>query len=109
MGKEPFALGSQVFPQFPACGEAHQFRVRHGGPEEIGKPGGEGIFIQSRMGLGVVRGKGSFHAEEEAGGGQHRGEGAGDAFLESAVRSRHGLPGEGGEADTGGGSADDLQ
>ena len=47
--QHPFHLRRQVFAQFPPRGQAKQFVVRHGGPQKVGEPRGQRVFIHQRV------------------------------------------------------------
>jgi hypothetical protein len=60
-------------------GEADEFVVRHGGPEEIGEARGKGIFVKKRRNCGAGWGFDVLFVEEEVRGGEDGDHGLGDA------------------------------
>ena len=49
VGQHPLHLRVEVLAQLAALGEPEQLVVRHRGPEEIGEPRGQRVFVDERM------------------------------------------------------------
>ncbi len=86
VGQHSLRLKAEILSQLTALGEAEELIVGHGGPNEIGEPRSQGIFIDEWVRFGAALRERVLDAEEEAGRSKHGDHGLGHAIRETFAR-----------------------